>query len=240
MGHAKQHCIAVKNIEGFLRRYLLDWQDRKLSTITKIEVQQRMIKVGQEHGHTSANHMLTCARAAINWCIKNDLTNCRNPWIGIRKYKTQARERFLSRAELFTFFSCLSTLPNETGIRDYLYVCLFTGARRSNVLGMRWQDIDLDLGIWRIPRTKSGDSQTLPLPSMVLTILTERFKTKSSEWVFPGRGVTGHLVEPKKCGICCCEMLNYLICVCMVTKNIRQLHGNGKSKPANDWKSSRA
>ena len=33
-GHAKQHCVAIKNIEGDLRRYILpDWKDRKLSTI---------------------------------------------------------------------------------------------------------------------------------------------------------------------------------------------------------------
>ena len=197
-GHVKQHCVAIKHIEGDLRCYLSDWKDRKLSTITKAEVQQRMIRVGQENGRTAANHMLTYARAAINWCLKNNLTSCENPWVGIKKYKTQPRERFLNRTELLSFFTSLSELPNETGIRDYLYLCLFTGARRTNVLTMRWQDADLDLGIWRIPRTKSGDSHTLPLPSMALAILTERSKIKSSEWVFPGTGRTGHLVEPKR------------------------------------------
>ena len=170
-GHVKQHCVAVKNIEGDFRRYLSDWNDRKLSSITKAEVQNKMNKVGEENGKTAANHMLTYARAAINWCIKNELINCANPWVGIKKYRTQARERFLSRTELLSFFSALKEFPNDTGMRDYLYISLFTGARRSNVLSMRWQDVDLDLGIWRIPRTKSGDSHTLPLPSMALAIL---------------------------------------------------------------------
>jgi len=197
-GHVKQHCIAVKNIEGDFRRYLSDWNDRKLLSITKAEVQNRMNKVGEENGKTAANHMLAYARAAINWCIKNELINCANPWVGIKKYRTQARERFLSRTELLSFFSTLKEFPNDTGMRDYLYVSLFTGARRSNVLSMRWQDVDLNLGIWRIPRTKSGDSHTLPLPSMALAILFARSKTKSSNWVFPGPGETGHLVEPKR------------------------------------------
>jgi integrase len=197
-GHVKQHCVAVKNIEGDFRRYLSDWNHRKLSSITKAEVQNRMNKVGEENGKTAANHMLTYARAAINWCIKNELISTQNQWIGIKKYRTQARERFLSRTELLSFFSALKEFPNDTGMRDYLYISLFTGARRSNVLSMRWQDVDLDLGIWRIPRTKSGDSHTLPLPSMALVILLERSKTKSSDWVFPGPGGTGHLVEPKR------------------------------------------
>lgn len=197
-GHVKQHCVAVKHIEGDFRRYLSDWSDRKLSSITKADVQNRMNKVGEENGKTAANHMLTYARAAINWCIKNELIGCANPWVGIKKYRTQARERFLNRTELLLFFSALKEFPNDTGMRDYLYISLFTGARRSNVLSMRWQEVDLDLGIWRIPRTKSGDSHTLPLPSMALAILTERSKTKFGEWVFPGLGATGHLVEPKR------------------------------------------
>lgn len=157
-----------------------------------------MNRVGQQNGKVAANHMLTYARAAINWCIKIELTDCENPWVGARKFKTQARERFLSRTELLSFFSSLRALPNDSGIRDYLYICLFTGARRGNVLSMRWQDIDLDLGIWRIPRTKSGDSHTLPLPSAVLSILNERVKHRSCDWVFSGKGKTGHLVEPIK------------------------------------------
>ncbi len=197
-GHVKQHCVAVKNIEGDFRRYLSDWTSKTLSSITKAEAQNRMNKVGEENGKTAANHMLSYARAAINWCIKNELTSCANPWVGIKKYKTQARERFLSRTELLAFFSALKEFSNDTGMRDYLYISLFTGARRSNVLAMRWQDVDLDLGVWRIPRTKSGDSHTLPLPSMAFAILTERAKTKTSEWVFPGPGETGHLVEPKR------------------------------------------
>jgi integrase len=174
-GHVRQHCVAVSIIEGDFRRYLSDWKDRKISTIRKADVQVRMNYVGQENGKTAANHMLAYARAAVNYCIKNELIECDNPFVGIKKFKTQARERFLSRTELQTFFACLKDLPNHS-MRDYIYISLFTGARRSNVLAMRWEQVDLDLGIWRIPRTKSGDSQTLPLPSMALAILVEREK----------------------------------------------------------------
>jgi integrase len=62
---------------------------------------------------------------------------------------------------------------------------------------MRWEQIDFDLAIWTIPLTKSGDSQTLPLPTFVLELLIARQEDRVSEWVFPGKGKTGHLVEPK-------------------------------------------
>ncbi len=206
----------MKNIEGDFRRYLSDWNDRLLSSITKAEVQNRMNKVGEENGKTAANHMLSYARAAINWCIRNELTSSANPWVGIKKYRLQARERFLSRTELLAFFSALKEFPNDTGMRDYLYISLFTGARRSNVLAMRWQDVDLDLGIWRIPRTKSGDSHTLPLPSMALAILTERAKTKPPNGFFRVQVKQGIWLNLREAGTHYFVRLNYRICACMI------------------------
>ena len=144
---------------------------------------------------------MTYAKAAINWCINVGIVTGDNPWSGATKFKTQARERFLKPDELEKFFTCLSKLSNEYGIQDYIYISLFTGARRANVLAMRWDQLDFDLGIWRIPRTKSGDSQTLPLTSSALAILSKRFDERSedNDWVFPSKTSTsGHLVEPKK------------------------------------------
>ena len=75
---------------------------------------------------------------------------------------------------------------------------LLTGARRSNVLSMRWQDIDLEEAIWTILETKNGTSQMVPLGTEAIAILSERFQTKGSLWVFPsGTSQSGHLEEPK-------------------------------------------
>jgi DNA-damage-inducible protein J len=69
-----------------------------------------------------------------------------------------------------------------------------------NVLALKWEEIDFTLGTWRIPRTKSGDSQTLPLTRLALEVLVRRHEEadEDAEWVFPGNGSTGHLVEPKR------------------------------------------
>lgn len=56
--------------------------------------------------------------------------------------------------------------------------------------------------MWRIPRTKSGESHTLPLIAILLERAKENERKQKlgggSEWVFPGKGCSGHLVEPKK------------------------------------------
>jgi integrase len=195
--HARPRCLAAKEIEAVFRRYIRDWRDRKLMSISAADVQRRLNEIAKRHGKVPANHTLTYARAAINWCIKNALVSGENPWVGVKKFKTQPRERYLKPEELEKFFRLLKDLPNDSGIRDYIYISLFTGARKANVLGMRWEQIDFDLAIWTIPLTKSGDSQTLPLPTFVLELLIARHANRDSEWVFPGKGKTGHLVEPK-------------------------------------------
>jgi integrase len=160
-------------------------------------LQARINEIGAKHGLTAANHTLTYAKAAINWCQRNGLLSTDNPFLHVTKFKTPARDRFIRPDELAKFFDALKALASDS-VRDYIYLSLFTGARQANVLAMRWEQIDLNLGIWRIPRTKSGDSHVVPLTQLALEVLARRCDTKTSDWVFPSKSATGHLVEPKR------------------------------------------
>lgn len=56
-------------------------------------------------------------------------------------------------------------------------------------------------GEWRIPMTKNGTPQTVPLVAGAVDILKSRkqlAECADSAYVFPGAGKSGHLVEPKK------------------------------------------
>src|SRR5262249_52645918 len=99
--------------------------------------------------------------------------------------------------ELPKFFAALAEEPN-TLIRDFILIAILTGARRSNVQAMAWDDVNLVGGTWTIPQTKTGDPLTVHLPPPAGKILTTRFANRdSSPFVFPGWGKTGHLMEPK-------------------------------------------
>ncbi len=69
---------------------------------------------------------------------------------------------------------------------------------------MRWDQVDLELGTWRIPEGKNGESQTIQLTEAALAVLKKRNEAKElNPWVFPGggknrRGTRSHLMEPKK------------------------------------------
>ena len=87
----------------------------------------------------------------------------------------------------------------EELLQDFFWMLLLTGARRGNVLAMRWDEIDLKLKFWRISTAKNGDSQYIALTPASITLLTRRMEhADGSPWVFPGEGISGHLADPKR------------------------------------------
>ncbi|AHN73069.1 recombinase XerD [Pandoraea pnomenusa] len=172
---------------------------RQLSDITKANVAQLFTKVGKEH-RIMANRVLALVSSvfgkAIEWGIWSQL----NPCHGIRKHSEVSRDRFLQPDELPRFFEHLLTYPNAA-VRDYILMSLLTGARRGNVLSMRWDQLNLERAEWRIPDTKNGTPQSVPLVPDAIAVLEARKKLAEcaeSPFVFPGSGKTGHLVSPKK------------------------------------------
>lgn len=122
-----------------------------------------------------------------------------NPVRDIKTRKTVPRDRFLQKHEMPRFFTTLLDEQNSI-VRTYFLISLLTGARRANVLAMRWSELNLNEGIWRIPRTKNGESQNVTLSPDAVEFLIEYKKDADPQavFVFPGTGKSGHLVEPKK------------------------------------------
>ena len=195
--HSKQRKTTWREDQRYYDRHLADTLGkRKLSAITKKDISSVHSKIGKTR-QVHANRVLTLISSVFGRAIEYGLWEGLNPCQGIKKFREQSRDRFLSAEELTRFFQALEMEPNDVA-RDYFIVSLFTGARRANVLAMRWSDVDLNAGVWRIPMTKNGTPQTVPLVPAVVELLHQRRINAKSLFVFPGSGVTGHLVEPKK------------------------------------------
>lgn len=159
--------------ESGYRLYLSRWAKRRLSSITKLDVQRWHSRIGRDRGQRSANNALSLLRAMFNRAIDWDLFDGVNPTQGTRKFKEVSRERFLLPDELKRFLEALKKEP-DPAFRDLFLLLLLTGARKSNVLGMRWQDINLDDSVWTIPQTKIGEPQVLPLSPQAVDVLRHR------------------------------------------------------------------
>lgn len=171
----------------------------KLSAITSPMI-TRMLSDIERTGKSGAtvNHVRALASVVFSKGVEWGLVPI-NPVSVVKTRKKVSRDRFLQSHELPRFFQSLAAEPNSV-IRDYLLISLLTGARRSNVLAMRWSEINLDEQTWRISRTKNGDPQNVTLTTEAFALLTQLKNGARSgvDFVFPGEGKTGHLVEPKK------------------------------------------
>jgi len=195
--HAKVKKRSWKEDQRQFEQYLAPLASKQLSTITRQDIATLHSRVGKT-AKTAANRCLALVSSVFGRAIEFGLWDGLNPCLGIKKFSERARDRFLSGDELARFFRVLEEEPNGTA-RDFFLVALLTGARRANVLSMRWSDIDLKAETWRIQETKNGTPQTVPLVGPVLEILQDRRKSTSSFFVFPGRkSGSGHLEEPKR------------------------------------------
>ena len=82
--------------------------------------------------------------------------------------------------------------------RDVLLIALFTGMRRSEIITMTWEMVDLVGQVLHLPITKNGDPLELPLSTFIAHLLDQRRnRAGQSPWVFPSRSKTGHIAETK-------------------------------------------
>lgn len=177
------------------QNHLSKLQNRQLSAIRDTDLDTLHKRIGKNH-KTGANRVLALVSSLYSYAIERKFYQGPNPAQGIRKFPEDSRERVVQPDEMPRFFQAVLDHPNAT-IRDYVLISLLTGARRANVLAMRWEEVSLDRGEWRIPFTKGGTSHTVALSAPAIEILKARKEAVDSEFVFPGTGKSGHLAEPK-------------------------------------------
>jgi integrase len=194
--HKKPRSIA--HDEYCLARYIpQSWRARRLSDIGRSEIERHHASVGQARGRYAANHALRLLRHMFNLARTWELLKGDNPVQGIKLFKEHKRERYLSPEELQKVNQTLLEEPDWRW-RAYFPLALMLGTRKSELLAMRWTDIDLARRTWRIPETKAGNTHLLPLPAPAMAMLENLPSRDQSEWVFPGDGASGHIVEPAK------------------------------------------
>lgn len=154
-------------------------------------------KNGERGARTIAEYRkLALVRAVFNRAIKKGLMKGANPAAGVEAFAEHGRDRRIQPHEAARFLAAVAEEPSAD-IRDYVLISLYCGARKTNVLEARWDQVDLLGRTWRIPVTKNGTAQTIPLEDAEIAILTRRKLASSSAWVFPGSGASGHLADPK-------------------------------------------
>ncbi|BAG41055.1 putative integrase [Orientia tsutsugamushi str. Ikeda] len=201
--------LCYKYIEEYAKIYTIYWQKdtarihnyakplflKKISDIKSNDIEQIFNDISKDGKYATANQFLITLSSIFNKAIKWELID-RNPTLKIDKHKMQARERRLSYDEMSKFLHVLCGEATPL-IRDFALLALYTGARKTNVLEMEWDNIDFVRKIWHIPKTKNGKAQNIPLTDEIIEILQARKLTSKSKWVLStDKSKSGHLEYP--------------------------------------------
>lgn len=130
------------------------------------------------------------------------LSHLRN-WNHVPRKQTR-----ISKSQLGEFFSAIEALRNEaechcdlftSSVCDFVEMAIFTGLRKSELLNLTWDAINLAERSYFISKTKNGSPLELPISDRLLSIYKRRLAQKTdSDYVFNSHGQYGRVVEPKK------------------------------------------
>ena len=170
----------------------------RLAAVTREDV--ATLHHGLRETPTAANRVLALLSKMFNlaerWGLRTDGTNpCRH----VEHFPEHRRQRFLSDDELARLGGVLNEVEqNSTESAEAIaaiQLLLFTGCRVSEVLGLRWEDVDAERRCLRFLDSKTG-AKLIPLNSVALEVLTSR--TRRSHWVISGRDGDQPLVNLAK------------------------------------------
>lgn len=156
-------------------------------------------KYGREIGATTANrytqalgHVFTVAMNEWEWVNINPIRK-------ISKYKeSRGRVRFLSDEERGALLSACAESDNP-----HLYlvvvIALSTGARKMEILGLQWKDVDFERQLIVLNETKNDERRVLPLQGFAYKLMTaQKEKAKADcPYVFPSKKVTKDIKSDK-------------------------------------------
>lgn len=199
--HAKTYKKTWREDQAIDRRYLQDWANRAVSSISRQDVAGLHQSVGKD-APFAANRLLSLLSKVFNWAQDEELATS-NPAARIKKFRERSRNRFVLPDEMPRLLKAIKAHPDKK-LADFFLLCLLLGARKSNILAMEWRHIDFSSGVWTIPDTKSGEPAAVVISTEAKSILLRRKSeidqndARSQRWVFPSHSKVGHLTEPKK------------------------------------------
>jgi integrase len=182
-----------------LFEYYKQLHGMEIDAITRGDIARLNNRILHERGRRSASIARSRIWTLYHWALGQGLVD-NNPVIGTTKIEyTEKRERVLSNDELRRIWLACGPENSPHGGRfgHIIRMLILTGARRSEITGMTWGEVDLDSGIWTLPaeRSKNNRKHELPLPPTALGILQELSEQKrwnGKNWAVDGYVFSAH------------------------------------------------
>jgi integrase len=197
----KKRPNTVRDYTGIIAKIIKPALGRKLvAALDHKDVEELHADISKRgHRHRANRVVAVLSRMmtlAIKWRLRPD-----NPCKGLERNPETKRKRYLTPDELGRLTRALAEYPDQH-MANVFRLLLLTGARKSEILGARWEQFDLgNRQVWVKPAytTKQKAEHEIPLGDGALALLKAMRKAApDAEHLFPGRSSSGHLEEVKK------------------------------------------
>ncbi len=197
--HASAHKKAgsVQADRGLLTRVILPrLGNLRLDKVTRSDV--ATLHLARHDTPTDANRMLALLSRMFTlaelWGLRPTGSN---PCKGVPRYKETKRERYLSEQELVRLGAALGAAERDGSESPFVLACVkllvFTGARLSEILTLRWPHVDFHAAVLRLPDSKTG-AKLVRLNPAALEVLTTIPRVEGNPHVIAGEVAGQHFV----------------------------------------------
>ena len=171
--------ITRPDVEKFMR----DVAAGKTAADVKTKSHGRAIVEG---GKGTATRTVGLLGGIMSFAVSRQL-RADNPVRGVKRYVDKKGETFLSAAELAKIGQALVGFESEGANPSAIAIIrllAFTGARKSEIAGLRWSEVDLGRGYLRLGDSKTG-AKVIPIGAPACEVLAGIAAIEGSEYVFP-------------------------------------------------------
>lgn len=199
--HARTYARSIKNIEGYVDNHLLPkWGKMRINEISQRDVALWLAeKDAAGFKPATVEKLRIIFGRAFELAIRWDLPGAgKNPTRGIKRAPiNNARQRYLTAEEAARLGKAMAESSNPQ-LKNICGLLLLTAARKSELLNAKWEHVDVERGLWFIPRTKNGHSRHVPLPTAALAIIAKLPRFNGCEWLLPNPSTRKPFVSIKR------------------------------------------
>jgi integrase len=174
------------------------WEGRQISTIGRRDINDLIDSVADRGAIVMARRLHSYLHRLFRWAVGRGILET-NPMAHLPKPGSETpRDRVLTDTELALVFKNVSKL--RLPFPAIFQLLILTGARRSEITGLRWSEIKDDTITLSRERTKAGAVHSIPLLPPALAILKQLPRIGPSDFVFTinGRNAVTDLAAAKE------------------------------------------
>jgi integrase len=197
--HVASHCKATTQAE--YRRSVELFINPKLGTHRIIDVSRadivdlhQSMKATPYQANRTLGVLSVMFTVAHTWGVRNDGVN---PCWKVKRYKEEKRERYLTPEELARLGKVLRESNSEREAINCIRLLLLTGCRLSEIQKLKWDYVDLNAGLLRLPDSKTG-AKLVPVGKAAVDVFKAVGRIEGNPYVITGQIKGQHLTDMQR------------------------------------------